>query len=268
MGVFAELVAPSLGAILANIMFASPLSAVLHVRRTQQLGDLNPLPFPVITANCVGWLIYSVTTQNPFLFGGNILGTLLGIYYTLTTIVYATPKVRDLMIAIFVAFPLLYYSQLFGYAMADASNDMVRFSIGLSTNIVLVVYYAAPLSVFYKVITTRNSSSLYFPLVVTNTANGAMWFTYGLIALTDPMVWAPNVIGVLLGVFSILLIIIYPRKEQSDSLCTSSAFSRGPSLKPKNVNVNGNMQMVDSSMSIDRMNGDLDVKDASSEEKV
>eukprot|EP01025_Chloroclados_australasicus_P044895 TRINITY_DN4892_c0_g1_i6.p3 TRINITY_DN4892_c0_g1~~TRINITY_DN4892_c0_g1_i6.p3 ORF type:complete len:129 (-),score=5.04 TRINITY_DN4892_c0_g1_i6:201-587(-) len=126
MGVFAELVAPSLGAILANIMFASPLSAVLHVRRTQQLGDLNPLPFPVITANCVGWLIYSVTTQNPFLFGGNILGTLLGIYYTLTTIVYATPKVRDLMIAIFVAFPLLYYSQLFGYAMADASNDSAQ----------------------------------------------------------------------------------------------------------------------------------------------
>ncbi len=60
---------PGLGCIVALCMFASPLNAVLAVRRTGRLGDLNPLPLIAIIANCVGWLIYGCIHADPYVRG-------------------------------------------------------------------------------------------------------------------------------------------------------------------------------------------------------
>ena len=86
-------VAPALGMLLANTMFFSPLLAVLRVRRNENLGDLNPLPFPVILGNCCSWLVYSFLTHDWFLFFGNLPGILLGMFFVLSTTVYALPQV-------------------------------------------------------------------------------------------------------------------------------------------------------------------------------
>eukprot|EP01025_Chloroclados_australasicus_P037509 TRINITY_DN3829_c1_g1_i1.p2 TRINITY_DN3829_c1_g1~~TRINITY_DN3829_c1_g1_i1.p2 ORF type:complete len:269 (+),score=11.79 TRINITY_DN3829_c1_g1_i1:65-808(+) len=217
MGVFTNLIAPTLAATLANVMFSSPLSAVLQVRHSHQLREINPLPYPVITANCVGWLIYSAVTQDPFVFAGNIPGSLLGVFYTFTTVIYAPPNIRDLMMMTFIIFPFVFSTQLFIFAMMQVSADVVQFGIALTNNIILVVYYAAPLSVFYKVVRQRDCSSLYLPLAITNTVNSSMWFIYGLVGLSDPFLWVPNGIGVVLSIFSIVLIAIYPRKTKTDS---------------------------------------------------
>eukprot|EP00798_Chlamydomonas_sp_ICE-L_P006797 gene6797-30767_t len=63
---------------------------------------------------------------------------------------------------------------------------------------VLLLYYSSPLSVLAKVLTTRNSASLYWPLSVMCCVNGALWIAYGL-AVGDAFIWAPNVAGAALG---------------------------------------------------------------------
>lgn len=47
---FATTVAPALGATIANAMFLSGLPAVNKARKDGDLGDLNPLPFPIGTS--------------------------------------------------------------------------------------------------------------------------------------------------------------------------------------------------------------------------
>lgn len=43
------------------------MRAVLRARSERVLGDLNPLPFPTLVANCIGWVAYSyVTDVSPF----------------------------------------------------------------------------------------------------------------------------------------------------------------------------------------------------------
>lgn len=72
-----------------------------------------------------------------------------------------------------------------------------------------VAYYGVPLSSMREVVRTRDASSILYPLTVTNTINASCWFVYGLFALHDPVVWAPNGVGVLLGMVQFTLRIIY-----------------------------------------------------------
>ena len=44
------------------------------------------------------------------------------------------------------------------------------------------------------------SESLYLPMIFMNLVTAMMWVVYGLVGRPDPMVWAPNFIGVLLAV--------------------------------------------------------------------
>ena len=51
--VFFETVAPTIGFILATAMFSTPAKAVLAARKAGELGDLNPMPYPVVRIHTV-----------------------------------------------------------------------------------------------------------------------------------------------------------------------------------------------------------------------
>lgn len=48
------------------------------------LQDLNPLPFPTLTANCVGWVAYSYVARDALVLWPNMCGVLLGLFYFLS----------------------------------------------------------------------------------------------------------------------------------------------------------------------------------------
>ena len=79
-----ELVFPIIGCILSNIVYLSPLRAILRAQTTKTLGSLNPLPYALIFGNSLVWTMYSFVTRNYFVFWANIFGLALGIWYTLT----------------------------------------------------------------------------------------------------------------------------------------------------------------------------------------
>ncbi len=58
------------------------------------MQDLNPIPFPVVVANCVAWVGYSIVNKDPYVFMANDPGLLLGLFYTLSAYGYADAKVR------------------------------------------------------------------------------------------------------------------------------------------------------------------------------
>lgn len=46
--------------------------------------DLNPLPFPVMFANCVGWVAYTFVIDDIYVYVPNEIGLMLGAFYTLS----------------------------------------------------------------------------------------------------------------------------------------------------------------------------------------
>jgi solute carrier family 50 protein (sugar transporter) len=171
-----KLVAPILGFLIANAMFFSGVPGMLRCKRDGSLGDMNPLPFPVVLANCVSWIIYSILIEDYFLFFSNAPGTMVGLYFTLVAYGLSPykSKMRDALEAWLMSFTfaLLALTLYVGIVAMDKSVEHKKTVVGLFANFVLLIYYAAPLTTVKQVIVTRNSRSLYLPLAVANTVNG------------------------------------------------------------------------------------------------
>jgi Sugar efflux transporter for intercellular exchange len=103
-----QYVCPSLGCLMASIMFAGERSntckcmsrdhqcddshscfvsrikaPVQDLRRCLikgELGDLNPFPFVMMTGNCLGWTVYGHYTRDPFVVAANIPGLVLSLW--------------------------------------------------------------------------------------------------------------------------------------------------------------------------------------------
>ena len=219
-----KLVAPIMGFILANVMFFSGVPGMLRCKRAGTLGDMNPLPFPVIWANCVGWILYSVLIRDYFLFFSNAPGAMVGMYFTLVAygLSQYKSKTRDSLEVLLMSmmFALLSLTLYVGIVAMDESIEFKKTVVGLFANAVLLIYYAAPLSTLKEVIATRSSRSLYFPLSIANTVNGTAWCVYGL-ALNDPYLVAPNGVGAFLGAVQRVLIFSFPNKHDTSPVPSS-----------------------------------------------
>ncbi|CAG9467777.1 unnamed protein product [Pedinophyceae sp. YPF-701] len=213
--VFFKYVAPSMGATLAAIMFLSPLKAVLRVRREASLGDLNPLPFAAIVFNCSAWIGYSIVQRDWYIWTCNVWGLSLGMFYTLSGYKLAGGRlslrlptqglIEGIMVSLGAVIALLAWLSV----KAGMNDDHRQLLWGFAANAILLVYYSAPLSTVAQVIKTRNAASLYWPLSLTNGLNGLMWTAYG-VSLQDYFIWIPNGIGVVLSLFQLLLIAVFP----------------------------------------------------------
>ena len=65
------------------------------------------------------------------------------------------------------------------WALLSVSNCCILLCRGITANVVLLIYYSAPLTTMKEVILTRNSASLYWPLSMMNVLNGLLWVGYG-----------------------------------------------------------------------------------------
>ncbi|KXZ53835.1 hypothetical protein GPECTOR_6g753 [Gonium pectorale] len=172
-------VVPSLGNLLAALMLVSPIPAVLKLRATGKLGDLNPWPLPLTIYNSCGWLAYGFSTANPYLFPSNVIGFTAGIFFTLTAHSAAGRKAQDRIAAIFLTAALHFITlglvDVFG--LDDAAADTMW---GINAIVILMVYYLVPLATMADILRSRSAASIYPPLAAAAIANGGLWTIYGM----------------------------------------------------------------------------------------
>jgi solute carrier family 50 protein (sugar transporter) len=232
--VFLNVVAPVIGLTLANVMFFSGVPAMLRCKREGSLGDMNPGPFPVVLANCVGWMGYSLLIHDYFLFFGNAPASMVGMYFTLVGYGLSAPASetrrtmeRLVMGLMGATLAVVFYLGMVAVDTGATAGDK-RSVMGVFCNFVLLLYYAVPLSTIREVLETRDSRSLFAPMAAANTANGLAWFCYG-IALNDAYLMAPNGIGAALGITQLALIRAYPAKRGGAFTSGGGAAARPPS---------------------------------------
>lgn len=197
--IFTNTVAPTLGVVIANALFLSSVPAVLSARRTGNLGELNPVPWAFIFANCAAWLHYSYVIANPYAFFSNALGALLGLFYTLTAMSYGTPAQRATVEKVCIGFSVVTVVASFFSCFVLKTVEARQILAGYLANIILVTFYGAPLSTLKTVLQTKSAASIYGPLSALNAINGALWTAYGL-GVGDIFITLPNAAGFVLGV--------------------------------------------------------------------
>lgn len=129
--------------------------------------------------NCLGNLLYGVFLEDGFIFTINIIGYMLGTYYTLITLPLETKRKRIFNTYICVFCSALIFC-IVGYSFMKLTFEQGKSAIGATTVFILVIFYSSPLSTVAMVIKTRNSNSIYAPLAIANGVNGILWTIYGL----------------------------------------------------------------------------------------
>ena len=69
------------GMVLSNTLALANFPAILTARRSGSLGKLNPIVFPFLCGNGSAWCLYSACKKDPYMFGGNVFGALVGLFY-------------------------------------------------------------------------------------------------------------------------------------------------------------------------------------------
>ena len=115
----------------------------------------EPAPFPVVLANCVGWMGYAILAQDFFVFFGAAPGSIIGLFFTIVGYgltphgsdmrVYLENVVSFLAVALVaVTFYVGFVARLFFTIDPEGTHE--RSVMGLFCNAVLVLYYSSPLS--------------------------------------------------------------------------------------------------------------------------
>jgi uncharacterized protein with PQ loop repeat len=201
-------------------MWALPFQTMAENMNTLSLGQTNTIPFLAMIFSCAGWSIFGLCKKDYYIFCSAILGVAAGAYYSLLSVIILTAnkEVESAQKHVnAIVSTTLFWSVIgiiAGIILTKTSSQRNDASllVGIICDIASISYYAAPLSTLVTVIRKHDSSSLNLPTIILNTVNNLMWSIYGLIAINNPLVWVPSVIGFLLGGLQIFVIFTYHAK--------------------------------------------------------
>ena len=78
--IISEYVCPSLGCFIASAVFAAPINDLSKALKLGSLGNLNTVPWSIMTGNCLGWCSYAYCTNDPFVLAANLPGLILSFW--------------------------------------------------------------------------------------------------------------------------------------------------------------------------------------------
>ncbi|KAJ3327861.1 hypothetical protein HDU91_004251 [Kappamyces sp. JEL0680] len=201
------------GLITSLLIYGAPLPAVWAVFRTQKINPtLNPLPFAMALCNALAWLLYSFASRNWWVFGANIEGIPLGIFYILTCYPLSSRSDQATTMVLLLCF-LTYLLTSAGISLISLSPESATNFLGWNGALVVVIFYGSPLSTMYHVIKSKSSASINPLISITTGINSTLWSLYGIL-VGDYFIAGPNLAGIVCSLAQLLLLSLYPRQPK------------------------------------------------------
>ena len=207
----AETVAPKLGIITSTALYFAPIGAVVNAIRSNDIGELNPIPLVLMSIVSSLWLAYGITSGDPYVLLSNIAGSIGSIGYVVGLLPLLKDDKKQLRMTqgitmIGTAFVLSMFSY---FGLMKTPAPQMAATIGLIASGLFVLMAGSPLAMIRKVVSTRNSKSILGSLTGAQVINCALWTAYGF-TVKDKFVWGPNVFGFALGMAQLTLKVLFP----------------------------------------------------------
>ena len=223
-------ICPSLGCIVSAAMYAAPVQDLKLALASKEQGTLNPVPWAVMTGNCLGWCVYGYYTHDPFMLASNFPGLIVSIwlnigaaklqYHQNAILLHRNEQENEneeeyrhslmfvpqeiLLLRILMVWLII----LITVGWLGLVQNQARV-IGILVNINLLFFYGAPLQTLRTVIREKSSDSIHRPTMIMNIFNTSFWSFYGL-ARNDPVIYIPNLFGSGLIFLQVMLSCWYP----------------------------------------------------------
>eukprot|EP00117_Sycon_ciliatum_P029036 scpid85431/ scgid23213/ Sugar transporter SWEET1; RAG1-activating protein 1; Solute carrier family 50 member 1 len=191
-----------------------------QIRRQCSTQNVIYFPFVACWLNCVFWLKYGILLGDPAMISVNIIGIIFQFAYIFFYYYYASEEqkaeiVRNCFLCFLLAFAVL------GYVRALVEDwDTAVSHLGVVCSVFTVLMYGAPLSAVKRVVKTRSTECLPFPLCVANFLASAEWSLYGYF-IGSKAVEIANGLGALVAALQLGLFLVYPSRTHYD-LSTSA----------------------------------------------
>lgn len=204
---------PGCGVITSSLIYLSPMPAVQKALETTSASALNSFVYAMMIVNGTVWILYGCVIRNWFVLLANILGIPLALFYYSAALhlekdfIVCSKSIWTLMVGETLVF------LTGGLCLISLDKDGLQQTAkglmgGLATSIVLV-FIASPLSSILKVITSKSAHSIDGRLAAASVVNAILWLFYGM-CINDPIVYCPNIIGILVGIAQLVLKRVYP----------------------------------------------------------
>eukprot|EP00980_Cylindrotheca_fusiformis_P020265 scaffold7330_cov146-Cylindrotheca_fusiformis.AAC.4 len=241
------------------LSFKAPVRDLQRALLRGELQSLNPVPWAVMSGNCLGWCAYGYYVRDPFILASNVPGLVLSIwlnmgaaklqYHSLARMLPTMPTDTTASIQ-----PGNFVEEEALDRNIESSHDELLFVpqeelvlqivvawvvvllvvgwsgwvnnpaaiIGIFVNVNLVFFYGAPLQSIKTVLQTKSSGTIHGPTVLMNFINTLFWLLYGSLGIRDPVIYGPNMFGAALGTIQAFLICYYPRQGRVAIVDTST----------------------------------------------
>ncbi|XP_015681543.1 sugar transporter SWEET1 [Protobothrops mucrosquamatus] len=180
---------------------------------TRNVENIQFLPFLTTDVNNLGWLSYGSLKGDWTLIVVNAVGATLQTLYILVYFVFSSEKLAVLRKTTALLAVLLFGYAYFSLMVPDPVTRLAQ--LGLFCSLFTITMYLSPLADLIKIVKSRSTRCLSFPLTVTTFLASASWTFYGLL-LDDLYIAIPNVPGIATSLVRFWLFWRYPTEKETN----------------------------------------------------
>ncbi|XP_069074516.1 sugar transporter SWEET1 [Pleurodeles waltl] len=193
-------------------MFTTGLSDLHKMFSTRSVDNIQFLPFLTTDLNNIGWFYYGYLKDDWTLMSVNCIGISLQTLYILVYLRF-TPEKCSILMKCLVSLAVLFLGYCYFYIqIPDVPTRLSR--LGLFFSILTIGMYMSPLIDLAKIIKTKSTKCLSFPLTVATFLTSTSWVLYGM-QLNDPYIMVPNFPGILTSLLRFWLFWQYPSEKET-----------------------------------------------------
>uniref|UniRef100_A0A670JMY7 Sugar transporter SWEET n=1 Tax=Podarcis muralis TaxID=64176 RepID=A0A670JMY7_PODMU len=160
-------------------MFGTGLSDLKQMFATQSVENIQFLPFLTTDVNNLSWLSYGFLKGDWTLILVNAVGVTLQTLYILVYFYFSSEKRSVLLKTMGLLAVLLLGYGYFNLLVPDVSVRLTR--LGLFCSLFTITMYLSPLADLAKIVRSRSTQCLSFPLTITTFLASASWTLYGIL---------------------------------------------------------------------------------------
>jgi len=194
----------------SQILFLSPLAAMKKFRK-EGTKEASAIPYAAMVANGAAWCAYGALAPTPDLtiMLANVGGIIFGAYYCVTFWKYMGsasdgPQVISGSLAMVAAIVAAA-----GLLPAKVAHELIGFA-GVALGVLM---FSGPLASVQVILRDCSASSLPIGFTLATVANCLLWVAYGALSIHDPLVWGPNVAGLVASAMQLGLYLKYGENE-------------------------------------------------------
>uniref|UniRef100_A0A6S8DRU6 Sugar transporter SWEET n=1 Tax=Aplanochytrium stocchinoi TaxID=215587 RepID=A0A6S8DRU6_9STRA len=188
------------------VVFLSPWKTVRSFKLEGTTKNLPMMPYVSLAVqSCIwtsyGYLIGAIPVMLP-----NVVGTLLGVYYTFVFHTHYRLNEPYMLekhyLGSIVVLALLAYFHMQEF---DVAKQYVAL-LGMTGT---VIFSASPLVMIFTVCREKSIASLPFDMALLVFINSACWIFYGVLVVNDYALYLPNMLGFLAGTLQLLCHVLF-----------------------------------------------------------